>query len=130
MRELLQFLERDETRLGVFDFGSLFVFLTAAVLFFLTPVVGYRRDKRRFLGVSLWLFLASVALTLTQMMVVYSLIQMSKPSVRDPNMLLSLIASEEFFLGLGLIKAMLFVAAMVFFVIGLQTLQFDKNNKE
>src|SRR5687767_8953679 len=105
------------------DFGStvdwvaVFSFFVVALIYFLAPVVGYGPGGRGTLVASLYLLLAYAGATALQYSVFYlQMLDRNGPGRPDELMMLTLF-------GFSVVKLLLFVVALLLFVIGLQSMR-------
>lgn len=103
---------------GFVDFASIFAIIAVAGFYFFAPAAGYRADRRRTLGMALWILVASAALTLTNLMLVLSSFIDENKGRPKPSS-----DSGELYLVIVFFRGFLFFSGLVVFVIGLQQLE-------
>jgi hypothetical protein len=100
------------------DWIVLFAFLVIGIVYWLSPVIGYRFERRRAIAGSLYLLVAYVGISLAHFLVMYLYIldQPTRPN-REP-------APLHIHFGFWIGKMVFFFAAIILFVVGLQSLRF------
>ena len=106
--------------LGGVDWLTLLALLVVAVLYFLTPVFGYRTSNRGLLLASLWVFVAKMTLALLRVFI-FAMEFLDHPRSGggggSPSTL------EAVVILMGVVETGLFVLGIVLFVIGLTSLR-------
>jgi hypothetical protein len=99
------------------DWAAVFSFFTIAVVYLLIPVLGYPPERRGMIAASLYLLIGYAALSLLQFGMIYlQLLELSsRGGGREPSMLSLFVFT--------ILKMLVFLLAMVLFVVGLQALR-------
>jgi heme/copper-type cytochrome/quinol oxidase subunit 1 len=123
MNDFFEVLFRTILSSGI-DWTILLVFLIIAAFTFLTPVVGYRRVNRSLFMTSLWLLLALMAVIFLQSI----LLQTGALNRQFDQMHGG--GLPAILLLFSIIKAGIFLIALVMFLIGLHTLHWGRERFE
>jgi hypothetical protein len=109
---------------GTIDFVAVLLFIAIGIVYFLTPVVGYRADRRGGMTMALWLLVAFGGVAFIELVVNFILVLEGDGPVRADRMVKG---SGDIGLYLifmfGIVKVGLFVLAMGMFVNGLKGLR-------
>jgi hypothetical protein len=114
-----EFMFRGFTGLpGGLDWAAILLFVAVAVLYFLAPVLGYRADRRAPLAASLYVLVGYAGLSFIQVVLQYT--QILDRTGRGGPQPESIV--HVFFI-FAILKAALFVVAMIACAMGLQALR-------
>jgi hypothetical protein len=103
------------------DWAAILAFLVIAVVYWLVPLAGYRPEKRGMLLAALYVLVGHVALSLLQYLVQYVQFLQRSGGGSTPSLY------AHAYIGLAIIRTMVFVLAMLLFVIGLQSLHLNRH---